>query len=210
MSEVALNHAGSEPAGRQRIMDAAAELFLRQGYAETSLRHIAGAAGMKAGSLYYHFDSKDDLLTAILRRGISVMVDAFAAVAGTSADAPARDVLSAHVRAHLGALFEHGPYTAAHVITFRTAPAAVREVIVPDRDRYEALWTDLLRDLVESGAMASDVSIGLSRLTLFGAMNTTIEWFDPERSSLDELAETITRQFWDGVAADSTDDGGTG
>jgi AcrR family transcriptional regulator len=187
--------------GRQRIMDTAAELFLRQGYSETSLRHIAGAVGMKAGSLYYHFDSKDELLTAILRRGIAVMVDAFSDGTDTTADMSARDVLATHIRAHLGALFEHGPYTAAHVITFPTAPRSVRDEIVPDRDRYEALWTDLLQDLVATGEMAGDVDIGLSRLTLFGAMNTTIEWFDPERGSLDELAETITRQFWDGVAA---------
>lgn len=188
--------------GRQRIMDAAAELFLRQGYAQTSLRDIAAAVGMRAGSLYYHFDSKDDLLTAILRRGITVMVDAFAAAAAETRGTAPRVVIHGHVRAHLGALFEHGPYTAAHVITFHTAPPAVRAAIVPDRDGYEALWTDLLRDLVDTGDMATDVSVGLARLTLFGAMNTTIEWFDADRGSLDDLAETITRQFWTGVAAD--------
>ena len=204
MPEPAVDQQRSRADGRQRILDAAAELFLRQGYAETSLRHIAAAAGMKAGSLYYHFDSKDDLLSAILRRGIEVMVDAFAGVSPEPRAKP-RDILSAHVRAHLGALFEHGPYTAAHVITFHTAPSSVREEIVPERDRYEALWTDLLRDLVDAGAMAPDVDIGLSRLTMFGAMNTTIEWFDAERSTLDDLAETITRQFWDGVATDGRD-----
>ena len=187
--------------GRQRIMDAAAELFLRQGYPETSLRHIAGAAGMKAGSLYYHFNSKDDLLTAILRQGITVMVDAFEAAAADVASAPPAEIIATHVRAHLGALFEHGPYTAAHVITFHTAPAPVREAIVPFRDGYEALWAGLLGDLADAGALAGDVKIGLSRLTLFGAMNTAIEWFDVERSSLDELADTIAGQFWTGVAA---------
>lgn len=202
MTDAALDDSGRGADGRQRIMDAAAELFLRQGYTETSLRHIASAVGMKAGSLYYHFNSKDDLLTAILRRGITVMVDAFATAATEVRTASPREVIAAHVRAHLGALFEHGPYTAAHVITFPTAPSAVRDAIVPDRDAYEALWTDLLTDLVDAGDMAADVEIGLSRLTLFGAMNTTIEWFDSDRSSLDELADTITRQFWTGVSAD--------
>ena len=121
-------------------------------------------------------------------------------VAADVAAAPPAEVLAAHVRAHLGALFEHGPYTAAHVITFHTAPGPVREAIVPFRDGYEALWAGLLGDLVEAGALAGDVNIGLSRLTLFGAMNTTIEWFDLERSSLDELADTIAGQFWTGVA----------
>jgi AcrR family transcriptional regulator len=188
--------------GRQRIMDAAAALFLRQGYDRTSLRHIAAAADMKAGSVYYHFESKDDLLIAILRRGIAVMVEAFAVVAAELGDVSPRERIGAHVRGHLGALFEHGPYTAAHVTTFHLAPEAVRDEIVPDRDGYEALWSELLGGLGTAGFMGAGVDIGLSRLTLFGAMNTTIEWFDPDRSSLDRLADTITTQFWTGVAAE--------
>ena len=52
-------------------------MFLQQGYDATSLRHIADAVGMKAGSIYYHFASKDELLAEILRRGIDVMETAF-------------------------------------------------------------------------------------------------------------------------------------
>ena len=48
--------------GRDRILDEAATLFLRHGYEGTSLRQLADVVGMKAGSLYYHFSSKDDLL----------------------------------------------------------------------------------------------------------------------------------------------------
>ena len=76
-----------------------------------------------------------------------------------------------------------------------TAPAEVREAVVPMRDAYEARWTALLTDL------ALDTPVGLTRLTLFGAMNTSVEWFDPDRGNLDELADVITRQFWEGVAA---------
>lgn len=186
--------------GRQRILDCAAGLFLRQGYATTSLRDIAAGAGMKAGSLYYHFDSKEDLLGAILRRGMAVMVDAFESTAELTRDEPARQRVEAHVRAHLGTLFEHGPYTAAHVITFPLAPDSVREEIVPLRDGYEALWAQLLAELQDAGAVAEDVELNLARLVLFGAMNATIEWFDAELSSLDDLAGVIVRQFWSGVS----------
>ncbi len=187
--------------GRQRILDVAAGLFLERGYAGTSLREIAAAVGMKAGSLYYHFASKEDVLLAILTRGIDVMVTAFEEAQRATATAAPRDRIAAHVRAHLGALFEHGPYTAAHVTTFRTAPPAVRDAIVPRRDGYEAMWSALLEALREQGALASDTPVGLSRLTLFGAMNSAVEWFDPERGSLDAFAEAIPRQFWSGLAA---------
>ncbi|MGA0837535.1 MAG: TetR family transcriptional regulator, partial [Ilumatobacteraceae bacterium] len=46
--------------GRDRILDEAAALFLRHGYEGASLRQLADTVGMKAGSLYYHFASKDD------------------------------------------------------------------------------------------------------------------------------------------------------
>jgi AcrR family transcriptional regulator len=191
---------GSEPAvGRQRILDEAAALFVQQGFAATSVRHIAAACGMRASSIYYHFASKNELLEAVFARGMDVMVDAFedAATTGAGADAQAR--VGAHVRAHLSALFENGPYTAAHVTTFHTAPSDVHNAVVPRRDAYEAMWTNLLTELARRGEIAGDTPIGLSRLTLFGAMNTTIEWFDTERGNLDELADVITNQFLNGV-----------
>ena len=194
----------TEAAGRRRIMDEAATLFLQQGFDGTSLRHIADAAGMKAGSLYYHFSSKNDLLEAILRRGLQVMVDAFEAANDATSGAEGRTRIEAHIRAHLAALYENGPYTAAHVTTFRTAPEPVCEAIVPARDAYEARWTALLEELVATGELAPDIAIGLTRLTLFGAMNTSIEWFDVERGTLDELSAVIARQFWTGLSTRET------
>lgn len=192
--------AAEEALGRRRILDQAAALFLERGYAGTSLRGIAAAAGMKAGSLYYHFASKQALFQAILLRGVEAMVAAFREASEASRGRDGRSRIAAHVRAHLAALFEHGPYTAAHVSTFRTAPRAVREAIVPVRDAYEAMWTRLLEELAARGEIAPDTPIGLSRLILFGAMNSSIEWFDPARGSLDDFAETITHQLWSGLS----------
>ncbi len=187
--------------GRDRILDEAAALFLRHGYEGTSLRQLADTVGMKAGSLYYHFASKDDLLTEILRRGIDVMQTAFDEAEASTGSARPVDRIEAHVRAHLSALFENGPYTAAHVMTFRTAPETVREVVVPLRDAYEARWTEMLRLLQADGAIQPTVDVNVIRLVLFGAMNASVEWFDTDRGNLDRFAAAITTQFWSGVAS---------
>ena len=193
------HHVSEAESGRTRITDAAAELFLHDGYAQTSLREIAAAAGIKAGSIYYHFDSKEALLVEILERGLTVMEDAFdRAAAATTGSAGAMRV-RAHVEAHLSALFEHGPYTTNHVSAFRIAPRSVKETVIPARDRYEQKWVALFEELRHTGEMAGDVPPGLGRLALFGAMNFAVEWFDPARGNLDELADVITRQFWSGV-----------
>ena len=132
--------------------------------------------------------------------GVVAGAGVFSTYPGSSDDYPAgrpEVVLQSHVRAHLGALFEHGPFTAAHVTAFVTAPEPVRAEIIPVRDGYERLWNRLLARLLPD---LDEARLPLVRLLLFGAMNTTIEWFDPAGdTSLDELAQLITEQFLHGV-----------
>lgn len=54
---------------RERILEAATELFARQGYHGTSIKAIAHAAGVSKGLMYNYFDSKEDLLDDILKKG---------------------------------------------------------------------------------------------------------------------------------------------
>lgn len=53
---------------RERILDVALELFARKGYAETSLREVAAELGITKAALYYHFESKQDILLALHNR----------------------------------------------------------------------------------------------------------------------------------------------
>jgi AcrR family transcriptional regulator len=63
-------------ATRDQILTHAARLFRHHGYAATTLREIADAAGIKAGSIYYHFGSKDDILGEVLDAGIDAVMSA--------------------------------------------------------------------------------------------------------------------------------------
>jgi AcrR family transcriptional regulator len=51
---------------RAVIVAAATDAFLDAGYAEASVNHIAAAAGVSIKTLYRHFDSKDDLFSAVM------------------------------------------------------------------------------------------------------------------------------------------------
>ena len=55
-------------ARRQRILDAAAALFIHYGYDKTTVSDIAREAGVSKGAIYLHFDSKDDLFEGLLLR----------------------------------------------------------------------------------------------------------------------------------------------
>lgn len=55
-------------AARERILDSALELFSEKGYAATTVRDIAGAVGVKAASLYNHFEGKQGIFDALIER----------------------------------------------------------------------------------------------------------------------------------------------
>jgi AcrR family transcriptional regulator len=62
---------GPEPdqqdSGRQRLLEAAEELFATKGYAATTTREISDHAGLSRGLLYYHFPSKEALFNALIK-----------------------------------------------------------------------------------------------------------------------------------------------
>jgi AcrR family transcriptional regulator len=58
---------------RDRIVDAARELFWQQGYHSTSVQSVLARADAGSGSLYHFFGGKDDLLKAVLRRYLELL-----------------------------------------------------------------------------------------------------------------------------------------
>lgn len=53
---------------RQKLLDAAAVVFARQGFHKASLKAIGEEAGISRGSIVWHFGTKDDLLQAVVER----------------------------------------------------------------------------------------------------------------------------------------------
>src|ERR1700758_5131163 len=60
--------AATKPDTRDRILDVALELFTEKGFDGTSLREIAERLDVTKAALYYHFESKDDILLALHMR----------------------------------------------------------------------------------------------------------------------------------------------
>ena len=56
---------------RAKLLSVSARLFAQNGFEATSMRDIAKRAGMLAGSMYYHFPSKNDLIAAVYEAGVA-------------------------------------------------------------------------------------------------------------------------------------------
>ena len=59
---------------RGKILDLSAQIFRVRGYTDTTMNHIAEAAGIKAASIYYYFKSKDEIVEEVLNLGVEVVV----------------------------------------------------------------------------------------------------------------------------------------
>ena len=154
-----------------QILDEAARLFRTQGFEGTSVRDIARAVGMLPGSLYCHFATKEDLLSAVYLKGVDQISAAVSAGARRHTDPWKR--LEAACVAHLEAILRDDDY-AQVVVRVRPAdtPAAGSQLSVL-RNRYEALFVQLIKDL----PLSRGTDRGALRLMLVGALNWSQTWY---------------------------------
>lgn len=182
--------ATEEPNRRSDIVRAAGRLFHEKGYPGTTIRDIAGAVGMRSGSPFYHFKTKQDMLGAVVLEGMLAIHEAVANVAalGKSPRATFEGMLRAHLDQLLG---EEGQDFAATLLheSRHLSPEVSAEIVLL-KDRYELMWQKVLKDLKRTGLIGDDSTV--ARLFLMGMLNWTVQWYRPDGS---KSVAQISRQM---------------
>jgi TetR/AcrR family transcriptional regulator, cholesterol catabolism regulator len=186
---------------REQILHAAAKLFREQGFAATTLRQIAVRAKLKAGSIYYYFSSKNEILDEVLELGIQVVFDAVRqTVDALPEDASGRERIEAASEAHLYTLLKYSDFTSANFRIYGQVSKAARRRNRNIRRAYTDYWKALLGNAQEAGEIAADVDLTLTRLFLLGSMNGAVEWYDDRKTPIAVLARKLCATLFDGVA----------
>jgi AcrR family transcriptional regulator len=186
---------------QKRVLDAAARIFGDYGYAGTTMRAIADAAELKAGSIYYHYSSKDELISAVLDLAINALYTSVkTALDRLPADATGRQKIEVAVHAHLSAIIEYGDYALATRRVFGQLPQAVRAKNMRLRTAYAAMWQDILVQAQRAGEFRPEANLKLMRLFILGALNWTVEWFKPGGIGIEGLAKEFSSLIIDGLA----------
>jgi TetR/AcrR family transcriptional regulator, cholesterol catabolism regulator len=190
----------SDSATRERILLEAARLFRHHGYAATTLREVADAAGIKAGSIYYHFESKDQILGEVLDKGILAVIDAVQErVNALPSKATARQRVAAAIEGHLWGLLHHGDFTSANIRVYGQIPPAAKNRHRKIRREYADYWDRLLEDALQRGELRPDTSTAIIRLFVIGALNWTVEWYNPQKGSFQDFVKQISAIVFDGT-----------
>jgi AcrR family transcriptional regulator len=182
----------------QRILEAATALFSEKGYHGTSMREVAAAVGIKAGSLYNHFPGKEDLLFTIARGVMVELLEGGRAAIARHDEAAAR--LRALVRWHV-------VYHAEQRFRARVADEQLhalgperRTQVVQVRDEYTRLFKDILEQgRAEDGWLVRDVSLITFAI---GGMCTFVDAWYREDGPLEpgEIAEMYAEFILSAVA----------
>ena len=186
---------------RERILDAAAEVFGAHGY-PARLVDIAERAGIQTGSLYYHFENRDDLVREVLRRGVDTTwahvrteVDALPSVASSI------DRLRTAIRAHAIAVLVMSPYAWARARIAGQAPAAIGAEHRAHHARYGDYIGSLVQEAHSDGHLRAEIDPYVATMLVLGALSWTTEWFDPNGTTLArDVANHAVRMTLDGIA----------
>jgi len=177
----------------QEIIDAAAEIFHRQGYSDTSVQNVADAVGILKGSLYYYIDSKDDLLYRVLLEVHDAAHTIIEEVAALD-DLSPLEKLDLYVRRHVEYNIRHLTKVAVYYHDYKLLAPERRAEIRRQRRMYEDFVEELISEAQRRGEVASDLDPHVLASCMFGAVNSIYTWYRPGgKVSASQLADTLAR-----------------
>ena len=123
---------------------------------------------MHSGSPFYHFKTKQDILVAVMEQGLAEGLRRLDDV--MTQPMPPERRLVAMIRAQIGTILEEGnDFIPVLLYDWRSLTPANRRRVVALKDRYDALWQQVIDELQRAGHMPGDAQ--LVRLLILGAVN---------------------------------------
>jgi TetR/AcrR family transcriptional regulator, cholesterol catabolism regulator len=181
-----------ERAHDDRALQAAARLFRDQGYAGTSLRDIARAAGMLPGSLHYRYATKEDILAALMERAIDRLIESIGAATAATMDPLER--LRLAIVEHVRILLSREDSVYVLLYDWRSLSPAAERAIARQRKRYEQFADEVIAQAAAHVRLQPGVDLYLLRQFGFGAANWVAQWFDPKGPySPEQIADAFFR-----------------
>jgi TetR/AcrR family transcriptional regulator, cholesterol catabolism regulator len=161
---------------RQEMVYAAAKVFARQGYDQTTMQDLAASMGLATGALYHYFGSKEQLLINICDQLMEPLLASAREIVLN--DDPPREQLRALIRLWVACVIEHRNHMLVfqqerHTIESGSQWRGVRE----SRKSFERLVQHALDKADATGPDGVDRRLTL--VALLGMVNHTAQWYHP-------------------------------
>jgi AcrR family transcriptional regulator len=192
---------------RTQLLDAAADLFATKGFHGTGMRELARHLKIKAGSLYYHITSKDQLLDeicAIGMQGLSSNVDQ-ASARNSGFPETIRSIIVGHAQ-----LIKHyGSYLSCYQNEYVHLSADVREKMRLELIAFHRKIDDVFRRAIAQGETGPNLVVKNARLALIAILHQLSRLgSEQHQASLDKTAEGLSEILIHGLASKRSDPSG--
>ena len=181
----------------ESLLAVAVTVFNERGYDGTSMEDLSRRLGISKSSIYYHVDSKEELLALALDRAL----DGLFAVAdeATAGGGPAIERLEHLVRGSVAVLADRLPYVTL-LLRARGNTPTERQALARRRE-FDQIVADLVAAAEQDGDIRPDVDPAVTARLLFGLVNSLVEWYRPgnRRISADALADAVCTVAFDGL-----------
>jgi AcrR family transcriptional regulator len=182
-----------------RLLDAAVALFSSKGYAATSTREVAALLGIQKASLYYHIESKEDLLYLICKSSLEQI---HSEVEGATENVPdplerIQALISTHIESMLRDQDKHSTTLSEMHALSQDRLARVLAL----RHGYEDLVRSVMQGAQTAGALRDDIDAKYLCLSVLGLMNRALVWYRRSgRLSPSQLGQLLAAIFLTGIA----------
>jgi AcrR family transcriptional regulator len=179
------------------VLAAAERLFAERGYEATSVRDIAEGLGIKAGSLYAHIETKEDLLWDILTAAAERFFEAVGPIAGS--DLVPVEKLKRAIAAHVQVICASARSAGIYTTEWRHLAEPRRTRFAGRRDEYERMFRGMVHECIRGGRF-QDVDEKFATLLILSSINWIYQWYRPDGPMTpEEIAQKLTEMFFKGL-----------
>jgi AcrR family transcriptional regulator len=185
------DYLSGKPEIRREIIDAAAELFRRDGYASVSMQDIGRAVGLSKAGLYHHCPSKELLLADIVRLGGALLLRQLRAVQSSMQSPIER--LRSFVVTRMEVIARHQAF---FTVVWQERPVINRRDfadIANKAEAYRAGVRQLIAEAIAAQEIRTSVDPHLLMLAIDGMTGWAYLWY---RSKGRKRPREIGEQFW--------------
>lgn len=183
-------------ATRDEILRSAATLIVSEGYPACTMRSISEKIQMKAGSLYHHFGSKDEILLEVMNVGVRMILEEVARqVSSMPPGSSFEDRLRVAIRTHAACMVDQSmPF----IRVYEHLPPIIRRKARVSRKEYSGFWVAFLESGKECGEIDPDLNLAIFVPFLLSGLNRISDWHR-EYMNVNEIADLIANIFLGGI-----------
>jgi AcrR family transcriptional regulator len=185
---------------RSEILKAAAEAFMTNGYAATSIDTVAEVLGCTKGRIYYQYKSKADLFFDVHREAMRMNIETIEPIAAGEGSPVERitRMLEAHVRLIMTELpFQRVSMQGVEMHVVGSTTPRQRQILrklIDMRDHYERLFVAVIEEGIASGDFRP-VEARMVVKPLLGGLNWMTVWYRPKPRENEEARRQLARQM---------------